>query len=75
MDNGTILNILINASVKRCKELINEYQLSSNKSFIRCLIDEYNVLMNTSTPNIWHKGELAKKISKLHLIDNMLTIA
>ena len=75
MDNGTMVKVLLNASAKRCKELINKYQLSTNQSFIRCFIDEYNVLVNTFTPNILQKGELAKKITKLHLIDDLLTVA
>lgn len=72
MDNGTMLKKLINAGIEECKELINKYQLQDNKSFIRCLISEYNATINISTVNIFHRNELQKKISKLHLIDSLL---
>ena len=72
MDNGTMLKKLINAGIEECKELINKYQLQDNKSFIRCLIGEYNATINTSNVNIFHRNELQKKISKLRLIDSLL---
>lgn len=72
MDNETMLQKMIKVSVKECKELISKHQLAQNKSFIRCLIMEYNVLANTITTNVWRKGELSKKISKLRLIDELL---
>ena len=72
MDNETMLKKLITATKEECKELIIKYQLQENKSFIRCLINEYNVLINTFTVNVLYRNELQKKISKIRLIDSLL---
>ena len=64
MDNETMLKKLITATKEECKELIIKYQLQENKSFIRCLINEYNVLINTFTVNVLYRNELQKKLVK-----------
>ena len=67
-----MLKVLMRSNKDMIKGLINRHQLQKNKSFIRVLIDEYNVLMNTSTNNVKHKSLLNSKITKLHLIDDIM---
>ena len=75
MDNGTMLKVLMKSNKDMIKGLINRHQLQENNSFIRVLIDEYNVLMNTSTNNLEHRNKLNSKITKLHLIDDIMNQA
>lgn len=75
MDNGTMLKVLLKSNREMIEGLVNRHQLQENKSFIRVLIDEYNVLMNTSTNNSEHRNKLDAKITKLHLIDDIMNQA
>lgn len=74
-DNGTMLNVLIQSDETMIKAIVDEFKLQENKSFIRVLINEYNVLMNTSTNNLEHRNKLNSKITKLHLIDDIMNQA
>lgn len=71
-DNETMLKVLIQSDEAMIKGIVDEFKLQLNKSFIRVLINEYNVLVNTSTNNSEHKNELNSKITKLHLIDDIM---
>ena len=75
MDNGTMLKVLLKSNREIIEGLVKKNKLQENKSFIRVLIDEYNVLMNTSTNNSEHRNKLNSKITKLHLIDDIMNQA
>ena len=72
MSNGTMLKVLLKSNREMIEGLVKKNKLQENKSFIRVLIDEYNVLMNTSTNNLEHRNKLNSKITKLHLIDDIM---
>ena len=75
MDNGTMLKVLMKSNKDMIEGLIKKNKLQENKSFIFVLIDEYNVLMNTSTNNSEHRNKLDARITKLHLIDDIMNQA
>ena len=75
MDNGTMLKVLMKSNKDMIEGLVKKNKLQENKSFIFVLIDEYNVLMNTSTNNSEHRNKLDARITKLHLIDDIMNQA
>ena len=75
MDNGTMLKVLLKSNREMIEGLVKKNKLQENKSFIFVLIDEYNVLMNTSTNNSEHRNKLDARITKLHLIDDIMNQA
>ena len=75
MDNGTMLKVLLKSNKEMIKGLIKKNKLQENKSFIRVLIGEYNYLSNIFTPDIKQKEDINSKISKLHLIDDIMNQA
>ena len=75
MDNGTMLKVLLKSNKEMIEGLVKKNKLQENKSFIRVLINEYNVLMNTSANNSEYRNKLNSKITKLHLIDDIMNQA
>ena len=75
MSNGTMLKVLMKSNKEMIKGLINRHQLQENKSFIRVLINEFNYLANINTPDIKQKEDINSKITKLHLIDDIMNQA
>ena len=75
MNNGTMLKVLMKSNKEMIKGLIKKNKLQENKSFIRVLINEFNYLANISTPDIKQKEDINNKITKLHLIDDIMNQA
>ena len=75
MDNGTMLKVLLKSNKEMIIGLIKKNKLQENKSFIRVLINEFNYLSNIFTPDIKQKEDINSKISKLHLIDDIMNQA
>ena len=75
MDNGTMLKVLLKSNREMIEGLVKKNKLQENKSFIRVLINEFNYLANINTPDIKEKHRINSKITKLHLIDDIMNQA